>query len=231
MTPSHHQLQVGPSGSPPPGAPPPGDQEVLDALRRGDEAAFAALVDGHHASLIRVARLYVASEAAAEEVAQETWLGVLQGLAGFQGRCTLKAWIFSILANIARSRGARDKRMLPLSSLGPEDEDDGPSVDPDRFNPDGHPRWPGHWSQPPRAWDEDELVERETLAAIKAAIEALPTTQRAVMTMRDVEGLDSAETCQILGISEGNQRVILHRARSKVRKALEGYMAAGEASP
>ena len=233
MTPSHPELQVGSGGSRagrPPGGAPPGEGDVLEALRSGDEAAFAALVDRYHASLIRVARLYVASEAAAEEVAQETWLGVLQGLEGFQGRCTLKAWIFTILANIARSRGARDKRMLPMSSLGPEDEDRGPSVDPERFNPDGHPRWPGHWSQPPEAWEEDELVSRETLAAIKAAIETLPPTQRAVMTMRDVEGLDSAETCHILGISEGNQRVLLHRARSKVRKALEGYMAAGEVS-
>ena len=221
------EMQTGPGGGPrgrQSVAPPQDEGDTLDALRRGEEAAFATLVDRYHASLIRVARLYVASEAAAEEVAQETWLGVLQGLEGFQGRCTLKAWIFTILGNIARSRGARDRRMLPVSSLGPDDADGGPSVDPERFNPDDHPRWPGHWSQPPEPWAEDQLVGRETLAAIKAAIETLPATQRAVMTMRDVEGLDSAETCQLLGISEGNQRVLLHRARSKVRKALEQYL-------
>ncbi len=206
------------------------EERVVVALRRGDEAAFAALVDRHHASLIRVARMYVASVAAAEEVAQETWLGVLQGLEGFQGRCTLKAWIFSILTNIAKSRGARDKRMLPMSSLVSDEEAAGPSVDPSRFNPDEHPRWPGHWAEPPEAWQEDELVGRETLAAIRAAIEALPPAQRAVMTMRDVEGLDSAETCQVLGLSEGNQRVLLHRARSKVRKALESYLGEGPAA-
>jgi RNA polymerase sigma-70 factor (ECF subfamily) len=122
MTPSHPETQVGSvvgGAGQPPGAPSRGEAEIVDALRRGDEAAFAALVDRHHAALIRVARLYVASEAAAEEVAQETWLGVLRGLERFQGRCSLKAWIFSILANTARSRGARDRRMLPMSSLGP----------------------------------------------------------------------------------------------------------------
>ncbi len=227
------EMQTGAAGfaqGVPPGSAAEGEEGVLAALRGGDEGAFAALVDRYHASLIRVARLYVASEAAAEDVAQETWLGVLQGLAGFQGRCTLKAWIFSILANIARTRGARDKRMLPMSSLAAGDEGAGPSVDPDRFNPDTHPRWPGHWAQPPEPWQDEELAGRETLAAIKAAIETLPAMQRAVMTMRDVEGLDSAETCQVLGISEVNQRVLLHRARSKVRALLEKILADAEVS-
>ncbi len=208
-----------------------GEEEVLEGLRRGDEAAFAALVDKHHTSMIRVARLYVESAAAAEEVAQEAWLGVLQGLGRFQGRCTLKAWIFSIVSNCAKSRGARDKRTVPLSAFAREDDVGGASVDPERFLDDGHPRWPGHWCEPPKAWGEDELVSRETLAAIRAAMEDLPPVQRAVMTMRDVEGLGSEETCQVLGISEANQRVLLHRARSKVRKALEGYMREGEVSP
>ncbi len=207
-----------------------GEEDLLDALRRGDESAFSALVDRHHASMIRVARLHVASDAAAEEVAQEAWLGVLRGLGQFQGRCTLKAWIFAIVSNCAKSRGARDKRTVPLSSLAGED-DGGPSVDPHRFQDDSHPRWPGHWSQPPEAWNEDNLVSRETLQAIASAMETLPPTQRAVMTMRDVEGLESDETCQILGISEANQRVLLHRARSKVRRALESYMREGEVSP
>jgi RNA polymerase sigma-70 factor (ECF subfamily) len=203
---------------------------LIDALRRGDESSFSRLVDLHHTSMVRVARLYVATAAAAEEVAQEAWLGVLQGLAKFEGRCTLKAWIFAIVANCAKSRGVRDRRTIPLSSVTQED-DGGPSVDPERFLDNGHPRWPGHWSQPPEAWDEDALVSHETLEAIAAAMAQLPQMQRAVMTMRDVEGLGSDETCQVLGISEANQRVLLHRARSKVRKALESYLHEGEVSP
>ena len=210
--------------------PEEGEEQLLEALRRGDESAFSRLVDLHHASMVRVARLYVGTQAAADEVAQEAWLGVLEGLARFEGRCTIKAWIFAIVANRARSRGARDKRTIPLSALA-EDEDGAPSVDPDRFLAESHPRWPGHWSRPPEAWDADELVSREALEAIAAAMHTLPPAQRAVMTMRDVEGLDHQETCQLLGLSEGNQRVLLHRARSKVRKALESYLREGEVSP
>ncbi len=205
----------------------PGEGGLVAALRRGDERVFSALVDRHHASMIRVARMYVSSAAAAEEVAQEAWLGVIQGLAAFQGRCTLKAWIFAIVVNCARNRGARDQRTVPFSALG-EDEG-GPSVDPDRFNPDDHPRWPGHWSQPPRPWTDDQLASRQTLRAITAAVEKLPAAQRAVMTMRDVEGLESEEVCQALGISEGNQRVLLHRARSRVRAVLEATLTGDEA--
>src|SRR5919198_2176552 len=206
------------------------DERLLAALRRGEESAFARLVDLHHAPMVRVARLYVGTAAAAEEVAQEAWIGVLQGLHRFEGRCTLKSWIFAIVANCAKARGARDKRSVPFSSLADEDGG-GPSVDADRFLEEGHPRWPGHWSRPPEAWDADELVSRETLEAIGAAMEKLPPMQRAVMTMRDVEGLGSEEACQVLGISEANQRVLLHRARSKVRQALESYMQQGEVSP
>jgi RNA polymerase sigma-70 factor, ECF subfamily len=206
------------------------DGPLLQALRRGDESAFSRLVDLHHASMVRVARVYVSTVAAAEEVAQEAWLGVLQGVERFEGRCTVKAWIFAILANCAKSRGARDKRTVPLSSLA-HDDDGGPSVEPDRFLDEGHPRWPGHWSQPPEPWNADELVSRETLGMIASAMENLPPMQRAVMTMRDVEDLGSDETCQLLGISEANQRVLLHRARSKVRKSLESYMHEGEVSP
>ena len=227
------EMESGPTGDSaawPHERPAEGEEQLLDALRRGDEAAFSRLVDLHHASMIRVARLYVGTVSAAEEVAQEAWLGVLQGLGRFEGRCTLKAWIFAIVANCAKSRGARDKRTVPLSSLAHEDEG-GASVEPDRFLDDSHPRWPGHWSQPPEAWGVDELVSRETLEAIASAMEKLPPMQRAVMTMRDVEGLGSDETCQVLGISEANQRVLLHRARSKVRKALESYMHEGEVSP
>lgn len=207
-----------------------GEAELLAAVRRGEEAAFSTLVRRHHASMVRVARMYVASAAAAEEVAQEAWLGVLQGIAAFQGRSSLKGWIFSIVSNCARTRGARDRRMVPLSALSEEDGE-GPSVEPDRFLDEGHPRWAGHWSQPPEPWRADAVESRETMAAVTAAIEELPPMQRAVMTMRDVEGLDSDEACRILAISEANQRVLLHRARSKVRRALERYLHEGEVTP
>ncbi len=205
------------------------ERSLLAALRRGDEAAFSRIVERYHASMVRVARLYVESAAVAEEVAQEAWLGVLQGLDGFQGTSTLKAWIFAIVANCARTRGARERRTVPFSSLAREEEGD-PSVDPERFLGDRHTRWPGHWSQPPEPWAEDALESRETIEAIASAMEAVPPMQRAVMTMRDVEGLGADETCQLLGISEGNQRVLLHRARSKVRKLLEDYLQARETS-
>lgn len=202
----------------------------LEALRDGDEGAFSRLVDRHHASMIRVARLYVGSTAAAEEVAQEAWLGVVQGIARFEGRSTLEAWIFAIVANCAKRRGAQERRTVPLSSLARDDEG-GPAVDPERFLDGAHPRWPGHWSQPPEPWTSDQVDSRETLEAIAAAMEKLPPMQRAVMTMRDVEGLGADETCQVLGLSDANQRVLLHRARSKVRSALEAYLRDGAAAP
>jgi RNA polymerase sigma-70 factor (ECF subfamily) len=126
------------------------ERALLEALRQGDESAFSRLVDLHHRSMVRVARFYVATVAAAEEVAQEAWVGVLEGLDRFEGRCSLKAWIFTIVANCAKSRGVHDRRSVPLSSLAAEDDDGTPSVDPERFLEEGHPRWPGHWAQPPR---------------------------------------------------------------------------------
>jgi RNA polymerase sigma-70 factor (ECF subfamily) len=207
------------------------DERLLDRLRRGEESAFAQLVDKHHAAMVRVARVYVGTVAVAEEVAQEAWVGVLEGLGRFEGRSSVKSWIFAIVVNCAKTRGVRERRSVPFSSLGQEDEEAGPSVEPERFLDDGHPRWPGHWAQPPEAWDGDALVSRETLTAIADAMEKLPPMQRAVMTMRDVEGVESNETCRILGISEANQRVLLHRARSKVRKAMESYLGEDEVSP
>ncbi len=219
-------------GDTPAGAAAQGDDaRLLERLRAGDEGAFAQLVEKHHGAMVRVARVYVGTVAAAEEVAQEAWLGVLEGLERFQGRSSVKSWIFAIVVNCAKTRGVRDRRSVPFSALGQEDDDGGPSVEPERFLDDGHPRWPGHWATPPEAWDGDALVSRETLAAIAEAMEALPPMQRAVMTMRDVEGLASDETCRILGVSEANQRVLLHRARSKVRKALESYLREDEVSP
>jgi RNA polymerase sigma-70 factor (ECF subfamily) len=205
------------------------ERSLVAALRRGDEAAFSRVVERYHASMIRVARLHVESAAAAEEVAQEAWLGVLQGLDRFTGAATLKAWIFAIVSNCARTRGARDKRTVPLSALV-SDEEDAAAVDPERFRGGDHPRYPGHWAEPPEPWAEDALVSRETLAILSAAIDALPPMQRAVITMRDVESLAADETCQLLGLSEGNQRVLLHRARSRVRATIEEYLRGSDGS-
>jgi RNA polymerase sigma-70 factor, ECF subfamily len=197
---------------------------LLEALRAGEESAFAALVQEHHASIVRVARIYVSNPATAEEVAQETWLAVLNGLDRFEGRSSLKTWIFRIVANIARTRAQRDARSLPFSSLG--DETGEPAVDPDRFAPAGE-RWAGHWKSYPERWDtlpEERLLGDEARTCVEGAIDRLPPTQREVITLRDVEGWSSKEVCSALEISETNQRVLLHRARSKVRQALEDYL-------
>lgn len=201
------------------------EAERLDALRAGQESAFAALVQQYHASMLRVARTYVSNRATAEEVAQETWVAVLNGLDRFEGRSSLKTWIFRILANIAKTRAQREARSLPFSSLG--DQTSEPSVDSDRFAPPGE-RWAGHWKSYPERWDtlpEERLVGDEARACVEGAIDRLPPTQRQVITLRDVEGWSSEEVCSALEISETNQRVLLHRARSKVRQALEGYLA------
>src|SRR5262249_52571295 len=175
---------------------------------------------------LRVAQAFVSSAAVAEEVVQEAWLGVLNGLEGFQGRSSLRSWIFGILTNCARTRGARESRSAPFSSFGAPEEDE-PAVDPSRFLGPEHPRWPGHWASPPEQWAEQKLATRETLEFVRRAIEALPPAQRRVITLRDVEGWDSPETCEALGISEANQRVLLHRARSKVRAKVEEFMREG----
>jgi RNA polymerase sigma-70 factor, ECF subfamily len=200
------------------------EAELLDALRAGQESAFSALVQKYHTSILRVARLYVSSPATAEEVAQETWLAVLNGLDRFEGRSSLKTWIFRIVTNIARTRGQRDARSIPFSSLGEETSE--PAVDPDRFAPAGE-RWAGHWKSYPERWDtlpEERLVGAETRARVQRTIDRLPLTQRRVITLRDVEGWEPEEVCSALEISETHQRVLLHRARSKVRQALEGYL-------
>jgi RNA polymerase sigma-70 factor (ECF subfamily) len=202
------------------------EARLVAALRDGDEAAFAEVVERYSPSLLRVARLYVPSIAVAEEVVQETWLAVLAGVDRFEGRSSLKTWIFRILVNRARTRGVRESRSVPFSSLAPlVGEGDGPSVPPERFNgPDAE--WPHHWNAPPRHWEspEERLLSAEARALIEKEIERLPPAQRTVITLRDVEGFDSDEVCDALGVSPGNQRVLLHRARSKVRAALERYM-------
>jgi len=194
------------------------ERKLVKALRAGDEAAFRALVDRYHAMLIRVARMYVSTQAAAEEVAADTWLAVLEGIDRFEGRSSLKTWLFRILTNKAKTRGMRESRVLPFASF----ERELPAVEGDRFQgPDE--RSPGHWSAPPRAFPEERLLAGETRDVIARAIEALPPTQRAVITLRDVEGWSAEETCNALTLSETNQRVLLHRARSAVRRALEEY--------
>ena len=200
------------------------EAELLDALRAGDEEAFAGLVREHHASLVRVARMFVSTQALAEEVAQETWLGVLNGLDRFEGRSSLKTWIFRILTNIAKTRAVREGRTLPFSALQDPARVPEAAVDADRFLDSEHPRWPGHWALKPEAWPEEALVTAETRERLTEAIEALPATQRAVISLRDIEGWSSEEVRNALGLSETNQRVLLHRARSKVRAALESYL-------
>ena len=199
------------------------ERELVFALRRGDESAFEMLVERYHMPLRRFALTFVRSAAVADEVVQETWLGVLRGIDRFEGRSSLKTWIFQILTNTAKTRAEREGRTVPLSSLTTAGDDE-PAVDPDRFLDEQHARWPGHWAAPPSRWNEipeEALFGHETLAALTDAIAALPEMQRRVIELRDVTGSSSQEVCDLLGISEANQRVLLHRARSKVRQALE----------
>jgi RNA polymerase sigma-70 factor, ECF subfamily len=204
--------------------------ELLEALRRGDEQAFITLVDTHGASMLRLARVYVRDRAVAEEVVQEAWLGVLRGLERFEGRSSLRTWLLHIIANLARTRAVREARSIPFSALaGAELEAEGPSVPPERFR-GPQDRWAGHWATPPQEWNrpEHELLSAETRAQIVVAIDALPERQRRVMTLRDVEGCSAAEVCNVLELSETNQRVLLHRARTKVRQALDDYLTTSE---
>jgi RNA polymerase sigma-70 factor, ECF subfamily len=207
------------------------DARLVDALRRGDEAAFKLLIDTYSPSLLQVARARVGSRAVAEEVVQETWLGVLRGLERFEGRSSLKTWIFKILTNVASTRAGRERRCVPFSSLADREAAEGETtVDPERFLPADHDRWPHHWALGPTAWQtpEEGLLSAETRELIMAAIEELPAAQRTVISLRDIEGWPSEEVCSALEISEGNQRVLLHRARARVRNALEAYFGAVE---
>ena len=197
---------------------------LVEALRGGDEEAFEQLTREYNASLLRVAQIYVTSRAVAEEVVQETWLAVLNGIERFEARSSLKTWIFRILTNIAKTRAQREGRTLPFSALGRPGAVPEPVVGPERFLPPDHERWPGHWSAKPEPWPEDRLLATEARGIVEEAIEALPPAQRAVISLRDVEGWTSAETCNALELTETNQRVLLHRARSKVRQALEDYL-------
>ena len=202
------------------------DLRLVEALRSGSESAFVSLIDQYHTSMLRLAMIFVSSQAVAEEVVQDTWIGVLQGLDRFEGRSSLKTWIFRILTNRAKTRAQREGRSVPFSSL-PEftHETHEPAVEPERFRgPDQ--QWPGHWISFPPSWDEipeERFISLETMTHIQEAIDNLPPGQREVITLRDVEGWSSDEACNLLGVSESNQRVLLHRARSRVRRALERY--------
>jgi len=193
-------------------------------LRAGDEEAFRDLVSKYYGSLLRLAIIFVSERAAAEEVVQDTWLGVIHGLPSFEGRSSLKTWIFRILANRARTRGKREARSIPFSSLkDPQSESDyEPAVDPSRFNARGM------WAEPPQWWTdappEELLARRQTMELIQRGIADLPDAQRAVITLHDVEDVAPEEICNILEISETNQRVLLHRARSRIRRALEQHL-------
>jgi RNA polymerase sigma-70 factor (ECF subfamily) len=196
------------------------DQAVVAALCNGDERVFEGLVERYHRSLVRIALMYVHDGAIAEEVAQETWIAVLEGIERFEGRSSLKTWIFSILANRAKTRGGRERRHLPISALAGDDE---PEVPLDRFLPPDDPHRPLGWAAPPRAWPEERVLRRETLERVRDAIAQLPLGQQAVIGLRDVEGFSADEVAAALDISAGNERVLLHRARSRVRRELEEY--------
>jgi RNA polymerase sigma-70 factor (ECF subfamily) len=204
------------------------DDVLVDELLRGDVDAFAWLLDTYDAPLRRLARMYVATDAVAQDVVGDTWVAVIRGLERFERRSSLKTWLFRILMNIARTRGAREHRTVPFSSAaGALDEGAGPAVDPSRFLSPDDPRQPGAWAAPPVPWDEKPeatLLAKETLAGIGAAIAELPPAQQEVITLRDVEGWSAPEVCNALDISETNQRVLLHRARAKVRQACENLL-------
>ena len=205
----------------------PAQARLLERLRAGDQSAFAELVDSWSPVLLRVARLYVATRASAEEVVQDTWLAVIEQLDRFEGRSSLRTWVFRILENQARTRGVRDARALPWSSAFGSDgiEDSGPTVAPTRFRGPAD-RWPGGWTPAgrPAPWQpppEDAAVASEIRRELGAALDELPARQRTVVELRDVHGLTSDEVCERLGVSPANQRILLHRGRARLRARLE----------
>ena len=201
------------------------EPQLISALRAGSDSAFMQLVDAYHAKMVRLAQSFVGDAMVAEEVAQEAWLGVLRGVQRFEGRSSLQTWIFTILTNCARTRAQREQRTLPFSDVFAFEDDDEPTVAPGRFQQEG--RWRGHWQNGPSSWrelPENRILAQETLDLVRAAIETLPPNQRTVILLRDVDGVEAADVCNILQISESNQRVLLHRARAKVQAALARYL-------
>lgn len=204
-----------------------GDAALVGLLRAGEATAFERIVDAWSPAMLRLARSYVSTQASAEDVVQDTWLGVLKGLDGFEGRSSLKTWVFRILTNVAKTRSLRERRIVPLADVTVHWSDDGPTVDPSRFQGPGGEQ-PGHWTanggpQPWEASAETQLLSVEILALVDGALDTLPERQRQVVRLRDVDGFTSDETCAVLGISMTNQRVLLHRGRAKIRGALEDY--------
>jgi RNA polymerase sigma-70 factor, ECF subfamily len=199
------------------------DEQTVAALRAGDERTFRELFARTYPMMKRVARGYVASDAVAEEIVQDTWMAIVTGVDRFEGRSALGTWIFSILTNQAKTHSARERRALPLSCVAPRDAEE-PVVDPDRFQKDDE-AWPGHWATPPRPWQKPErrLLSLETRQHLKNALAELPDRQRLIVGLRDIDGHSAEEVCDLLGLSQENQRVLLHRGRSRLRAVLEEY--------
>ena len=204
-----------------------GEVALLARLRQGDEGAFDELVRKHHGALIRMAMGHVADREVAEEVVQDTWMAVIEGLDRFEGRSSLRTWIFGIMIHKAKDLGVREKRHTTFSSFESFDEESEEAIDPSRFHQSGE--WAGHWAFPPQPWDDQTpeklLASRQAVNAMHQAIEALPQTLKDVLILRDVEGVEAKEACEILKITETNLYVRLHRARERVRQAVETYLA------
>jgi RNA polymerase sigma-70 factor (ECF subfamily) len=198
------------------------DADFVARLRAGDQNAYRALVRRHHTGFVRLARVFCRIQATAEEVVQDAWIAVLTGIGGYSGEAPLKAWISGIVVNKARTRAVRDGRMRSFSDFARSDGEDATGLDPERFAANGA------WAEPPAPWDgltpEREAADRELLGHLSTEIEALPEAQRAVVLMRDVEGVEPAEICRLLGITDGNLRVLLHRARTRLRAAIEARL-------
>jgi RNA polymerase sigma-70 factor (ECF subfamily) len=200
------------------------EDHLVAALRAGDAETFAELVTSWSASMLRLARTHVPTDASAQDAVQETWLAVLRGLSGFEGRSTLRTWVFRILVNTAKARGIRESRVTPVADFA---DDGGPTVDPARFRGPGD-RWHRHWTPAgePQPWHGDPAqgaLRAEVRELLDAALRALPPRQRAVVVLRDVEGFTAEEVREVLGLTAENQRVLLHRGRAKVRAELEAY--------
>jgi len=202
------------------------EDTLMARLRRGDEGAFDELVNQQHGTLIRMAMGYVADREVAEEVVQDTWMAVIGSLNRFEGRSSLRTWVCGILIHKAKDRGVREKRHSTFSAFESYDDDNEEAVDPSRFQQSGE--WAGHWVFPPQPWDDQTpeklLASQQAVNAMQRAIETLPATLKEVLILRDVEGVDAKEVCELLKITETNLYVRLHRARERVRAAVEAHL-------